>query len=160
MNTRFYNDHDRQVDRLRQSTYAGRYMLDVPGPGDQVGYVPDPHIRLQKWGANMWTNAIDLETEMSGRNQIHSRCPRSADLLSRVPQSQPISYGEDATAHIVDESRTFEPAWLLRDAPQARMFMPMGEPIAYSAVNNPTYIGMQTRQAARDRYAQGVRCPP
>ena len=35
-NTRFYNDSVRIQNQLDVLTYAGRYALNVPGPGDKM----------------------------------------------------------------------------------------------------------------------------
>ena len=48
--TRFYDDPLRISKRLEESTFAGRYQLDMPGPGVDMPFEEDPHARLQKWG--------------------------------------------------------------------------------------------------------------
>ena len=51
---------------LQLSTETGRYQIAVPGPGNNVGFSEDPFIRLQKYGANLRTNTINLESDSNG----------------------------------------------------------------------------------------------
>ena len=64
--TRFHDDPCRINKQLQESTDPGRYMLNVPGNGDKPCFMEDPYIRLQKWGANLHTNTINLESELIG----------------------------------------------------------------------------------------------
>ena len=41
-------------------------MLDTPGPGMDLPFVEDPQLRLQKWGANLQTNTLNLESDLLG----------------------------------------------------------------------------------------------
>ena len=54
------DDPARIAKELEQSTATGRYMLDVPGP-DEVD-LEDPFVRLQKHGANLRTNTLNIES--------------------------------------------------------------------------------------------------
>ena len=67
--TNIRNEPSRLELEMNQSTGTGRYMLNVPGPGDHMPMQDDPFIRLQKWGANYSPNLIYLENEL--RNQNH-----------------------------------------------------------------------------------------
>ena len=64
--TRFKYDYCRTVKEQQQATDPGRWRLDVPGNGSSPCYIEDPHIRVQKWGANLRTNTIDLESDLLG----------------------------------------------------------------------------------------------
>ena len=65
--TRFYDDPCRIEKQLQESTGTGRYMLNVPGNmGDNPCYMEDPYIRAQKWGGNLRTNTINLESDLMG----------------------------------------------------------------------------------------------
>ena len=50
---------------MNQSTGTGRYMLNVPGNGSKPCFMEDPFCRLQKWGANLQTNSINLESDVT-----------------------------------------------------------------------------------------------
>ena len=62
--TRFNYDECRTKKQLQQSTDPGRWILDVPGNGDAPCYIEDPQIIIQKWGANLRTNTINLESDL------------------------------------------------------------------------------------------------
>ena len=71
--TRFNNDHSRTRKLLQESTGPGRYMIDVPGNGPNPCFMEDPFIRLQKWGANLQTDTINIESELLGINRRNCR---------------------------------------------------------------------------------------
>ena len=58
-NTRYNNDHGRIEKKNAISTFAGRYALDTPGPGETMPFNADPHIRIQGWGANFKNNMVE-----------------------------------------------------------------------------------------------------
>ena len=47
--TRFHDDPARIKKQIQDSSFSGRYMLNVPGQGTDLPFVEDPHIRLQHW---------------------------------------------------------------------------------------------------------------
>ena len=58
--TRFHDDKSRIEKQLQEMTGAGRYMMNVPGPGNKPCFMDDPYMRLQQWGANLNTNSINF----------------------------------------------------------------------------------------------------
>ena len=72
--TRFRDDHARIEDQLRQSTFECGYMINAPGTGTSPAFAADPYIRSQKWGANLMTNSVDLESELKGIRPISKDC--------------------------------------------------------------------------------------
>ena len=71
--TRIYYDDCRTMKRLQQETDQGRWIMNVPGNGLTPSYIEDPHIRIQKWGANLRTNIVNLESDLRGVNRQISR---------------------------------------------------------------------------------------
>ena len=67
--TRFHDDQARVEKQLQELTGSGRYMIDTPGNGPAPPFMEDPFIRLQKWGANLRSNTINLESELLGIKQ-------------------------------------------------------------------------------------------
>ena len=49
-----------------------RWILNVPGNGADPCYMEDPQIIIQKWGGNLRTNTINLESDLRGVNVITS----------------------------------------------------------------------------------------
>ena len=74
--TRFHDDEARIKKRLEESTFQGRYFLNVPGPGMDLAFHEDPQLRLQKWGANLHNNTVNLESDLHGLTR--NRLPRSS----------------------------------------------------------------------------------
>jgi hypothetical protein len=115
--TRFHDDPVRIKKQLQESTGAGRYWLETPGPGFSVPFLDDPHIRLQRWGANMRTNTLNLNSDLLGleRKLTHD----IVNYSSKTPLTMANVYPIRDTA-IVNESRATHPAWMFRDLEQRR----------------------------------------
>ena len=64
--TSIKNEPCRIKKQLQEMTGLGRYMNNAPGPGKDVPFCEDPHLRLQQWGANLRTNCINLESDLLG----------------------------------------------------------------------------------------------
>ena len=71
--TRFHDDPARIKKQLEQTTFLGRYMLDCPGPGNNLPFWEDPQIRMQKWGANLRDNTVNLESDLFGMTRRLNR---------------------------------------------------------------------------------------
>ena len=64
--TRFHDDPARITKQLQQQTDQERWYLDVPGNGDKPCFILDPQIIPQKWGGNLWTHSIDIQSSLLG----------------------------------------------------------------------------------------------
>jgi len=84
--TRFHDDPCRINKQLQESTGLGRYMLNVPGNGSKPLYMDDPYIRMQKWGGNLMTNTVNLESDLFGltRNTNHDDITKNEYRLNAV----------------------------------------------------------------------------
>ena len=51
--TRFHDDSCRIQKYLEETTNIGNYEINVPGNGINMPFINDPHLRMQKWGANL-----------------------------------------------------------------------------------------------------------
>jgi hypothetical protein len=116
--TRFNYDDCRTKKKLQQSTDPGRWILNVPGNGANPYYMEDPHIILQKWGANLRTNTIQLESDLRGVNRKASRdCLGKDEYTKYNVQSNPINYPSSSNL-TTGQSRATNPAWWYRDLEQ------------------------------------------
>lgn len=127
--TRFKYDNARTHKYLQQSTDPSRYILNVPGNnGDKPLFLEDPHIRLQKWGANVYTNPIDVSSDLDGRSRKQFKyCSPTQypnNILHNSTQIQNVEVGKSFT----DETRTSHPSWLYRDLEQTRWEYPIFDP--------------------------------
>jgi hypothetical protein len=152
--TRFHDDPARIEKQLQESTGLGRYMLNVPGNGDRPSFSEDPFLRMQKWGANLMTNAINVESDLLGLTR--SACKDNLvnnDYSKAKVQTSPVKYPSQQP--ITDQSRATHPAWTTRDLEQVNWaILPLNpqENTCYPFENN-----LSTRILEKDTY---VPCAP
>lgn len=147
--TRFRDDPIRITKELQQSTFSGRYALDVPGLGTQLPFLEDSQIRLQQWGANMWSDSTNLESEFRGlgRPLNHGVQTYQETKLQKGYQI----YFPSSDIH-TDESRASHPAWVFRDLEQTRWEAPLINPQAHAI--RPFNDPIHTRILAKDHYSR------
>ena len=112
-----FSKDDNAAIRCRLNAYNNSlgYMLNVPGNGVYPDYVVDPQIRLQKFGANLSANVVDINSKLLGIDKQLNRdhyVPNTRD-----PNFNPIykqfTYPSIENA-ITDQPRTTNPAWEIR----------------------------------------------
>ena len=112
--TSIRNEPCRIKKELQQMTDIGRYQIAKPGPGANVGFVEDPHIRLQGWGANLRTNTINTESDLLGLTRSLTRdCVPLNEYERMKTQNERLNYGTITAS--TEESRAVNPAWTLLD---------------------------------------------
>jgi hypothetical protein len=117
--TRFHDDPCRINKQLQESTGLGRYMLNVPGNGSSPLYMDDPYIRLQKWGGNLMTNTINLESDLFGLSRNANRDDiKSNEYHINSVKSTKVEY--QTAAPSTDQSRATHPACEYRDLEQTK----------------------------------------
>jgi len=125
--TRFSSDPARIKKSLDQTTFTSRYMLDKPGPGLQIGFMEDPQIRMQTWGANLCENYVNLESDMLGLTRKYNRDLVDVnDHTKHAVFAPPMAWGTHQP--FVDESRASCPAFLFRSFENNRWENPMLNP--------------------------------
>jgi hypothetical protein len=147
--TRFHDDEVRIKKQLEEMTYAGRYMLDKPGPGSTMPFQEDVHVRLQEFGANLNTNNIHLESDLMGLTRNLNRDNVELNNYSEEKvHSKEISYPN--ARPFVEESRASHPAWMYRDLEHPVWETPFINPQAN--VEKPFHDNIQTRILEKDNY--------
>ena len=127
-NTRFYYDPCRTKKELQQATDPGRWILNVPGNGENPYYIEDPQIRIQKWGGNLRTNTINLESELLGVNRKLIRdCLGKNNYQNFNVSNEAIKYPSN-TSLSTEQSRATDPAWMFRDLEQVNWYYPQLNP--------------------------------
>ena len=122
--TRFFYDDCRTKKSLQQATDPGRWILNVPGNGADLPYIEDPQIIIQKWGANLRTNTINLESSLLGVNRQLSRdCLGKDNYQIYDVANEKISY-PNCNNLFTEESRAIAPAWMVRDKEQVDWYYP------------------------------------
>jgi hypothetical protein len=144
--TRFNYDDARTEKRLQEATDVGRWTLNVPV--GRLHYSDDPHIRLQKWGANLSSSAVDVENYLQGReNKGNKYC----DGVNPAPSfGLPTSHTLFSTTMkaVTDESRATHPVWWFRDLEQTRWEYPLKEQL----VIKQRFQHVDSRNMMRDSY--------
>ena len=80
----------------------------------------DPFIRMQKWGGNLMTNTVNLESDLFGlsrntnRDDIQSNEYRINAVKGKKQEYQTVS-------PYTDQSRVTHPAWEYRDLEQTKL---------------------------------------
>lgn len=146
--TRFHDDECRMQKQLQEQTYTGRYMLNVPGNGVNMPFVEDPHTRLQKWGANWNTNAIVIDNDLRGLNNKLSRDCYTSDLRWNKYNKSNVNY--PTYQQSVQQSRTTNPAWELRDTQQYKENILFLNPQENTCI--PFHNNLNTRMLEKDYY--------
>ena len=114
--TRFHDDPCRINKQLQESTGLGRYMLNVPGNGSKPLYMDDPFIRMQKWGGNLMTNTVNLESDLFGLSRLLNRDHITNEYRLHSAQTEKQNY--QSAGSCTDQSRATHPAWEFRDLEQ------------------------------------------
>jgi len=152
--TRFNYDECRTKKQLQQSTDPGRWILNVPGNGSSPCYIEDPQIIIQKWGANLRTNTINLESELLGVSKPLNRDCLHVDNYTKynVPNER-ISY-PNCTNTMTEQSRTIMPAWTARDLEQVDWYYPPLNP--QENVCLPFQSNLNTRILEKDSFQRKI----
>jgi hypothetical protein len=147
--TRFYDDPNRIRKQLEQTTFTGRYMLDVPGPGMELSFLEDPQIRMQKWGANLRDNTVNLESDLFGMTRKMNRdLVEINDYQKNAVNSSGTNWG--VTKPFVEESRASHPAWMYKSLEQDRWEYPILNPL--HGIEKKFNENIQTRILEKDHY--------
>jgi hypothetical protein len=143
--TRFYDDPARIQKQLQQMTDIGYYHLNVPGPGTNLPFLDDPNIRLQKWGANLHTNSIEIDNDFRGlyrplnRVQVEYKSTAPSTMFTKQYGNQP---------EYVLSSRDLFPHWKLRDQ-ECKQWM--NQYVVEGAKTCPITIPCENNICARER---------
>jgi hypothetical protein len=154
--TRFKYDNCRTKKELQQATDPGRWILNVPGNGANPCYMEDPQIIPQKWGANLRTNTINLESDLRGVNRHLSRDCLGKDEYQKynVP-NQPIQYPTCVNL-TTEQSRATNPAWWYRDLEQTDWYYPPLNPQVNTCL--PFQNNLSTRILEKDYFTPKRDC--
>lgn len=142
--TRFSEDQVRIEDQLRQSTFSCGYMINAPGNGLTPPFMEDPHIRVQKWGANDMTNSVNLESELRGNRPLNNDCLGKHEYGNYKVDTQKIQYPSNSSMY-TEQPRAINPAWELRCTETNRYH----EPILHSDPQENTVIPFHHNTSTR-----------
>jgi hypothetical protein len=154
--TRFKYDDCRTKKSLQQATDPGRWILNVPGNGNTPFYMEDPQIIPQKWGGNLRTNTINLESDLRGVNRQLSRdCLGKNEYQKYNVPNQAIQY-PSCSQLTTEQSRATNPAWWYRDLEQVDWQYPPLNPQANTCL--PFQNNLSTRILEKDYFTPKRDC--
>ncbi len=155
--TRFHDDPCRIEKQLQESTGPGRYALNVPGNGDKPCFMEDPHVRLQKWGANLMTNSINLESDLMGLTRSANRdCKGVNNYETQAVKSKRMRY--PVCRPYTEQPRATDPAWTARDLEQVNWAILPLDPQENTCI--PFQNNLSTRILEKDYFVAKTPCVP
>ncbi len=154
--SRFFDDEARQIKRNMIDTVGARYVHDTPGPGINLPYIADPHMRLQRSGANTFCeNMMDLNSDLRGLTRPLTRdIPSLNEYKKYAVKPQRLIKNPDVVDYITDETRASNPAWQLREGEVNRWLCPLLNPVDTAYLNKPFYSDLNTRMLEKDHFKQ------
>ena len=147
--TRFHDDPNRIKKQIAESSFTGRYMLNVPGQGADLPFIEDPHIRLQHWGANLRNDTVNLESDLRGMTRRLNRDNSDLNEYKHFAK-EPSSVTYKKAEPFVQETRASHPAWTYKDLEQTRWEHPWINPQDNFEQKFPW--NLQTRILEKDNY--------
>ena len=151
--TRFHDDPARIKKQIEESSFAGRYMLNTPGQGTDLPFFEDPQLRLQKWGANLRNNTVNLESDLRGLTRRTNR-----DLIDDNDYKQHAAITSHQNYNnkqpFIEESRVSHPAWMYKDLEQSRWESPFLNPL--NGLEKLFNENIQTRILEKDFFVPRV----
>ena len=152
--TRYNYDKCRTSKNLQQSSDPGRYMLNTPGPGLYLPFFNDPQVRMQKWGANLMTNTINLESDLMGLTRpINRDFKDNNEYTNKSVKSNRVQY--PSMQPTTEQPRATHPAWTARDLEQVDWYTLPLNPQENTCIRFENNIS--TRIIQKDNF---VACPP
>jgi hypothetical protein len=152
--TRFHDDPCRIKKQLQEATGAGRYILNKPGWGDKPCFMSDPQIRMQQWGGNLRTNALDLESDLMGLTRPLTHDCDKNNFQKQSVSSEKMVYPE--CNPLTDESRVTNPAWWYRDLEQNHRYILPLNPQENTCI--PFQNNLNTRILEKDYFVAEAPC--
>ncbi len=130
--------------------------MNVPGNGANPCYMEDPQIIIQKWGGNLRTNTINLESDLRGVNrQIGKDCLGKDNYKSYNVPNEAIQY-PTCNNLFTEQSRATNPAWWYRDLEQVDWQYPPLNPQVNVCM--PFQNNLSTRVLEKDYYTPKRDC--
>jgi hypothetical protein len=148
--SRYNNDRGRIEKQNAILTHPGRYALDAPGPGDQMAFNADPHIRIQKWGANFRDNMMDINSDLRGMTRPLTRDIPEVNDYKQWSVKPSVAFTPEETNYVTDDSRSTHPAWTYREAEINRFEPTLLNPL--DQLEKPFHYDLNTRILERDNF--------
>ena len=154
--TRFHDDPCRISKQNQQATDPGRWILDVPGNGDSPCFMMDPQIIPQKWAGNLWSNRVDVQSNLLGIDRKLTKYNiGSYEASASKVNAHPIQYPNCYTL-TTEQSRVTNPAWMYKDLEQPNWNYLPEDPQAH--VSMPFANNISSRILEKDQFQRTFDC--
>jgi hypothetical protein len=166
--SRLFDDEARIRKRNAIDTFEGRYRMDVPGNGADMPFNADPHIRIQKWGANFSTNMMDINSDLRGMTRPLNKDYIEINEYKKFSVNPKLANANPETVnYITDETRATNPAWVLKEHESNRWNSTLGatrlsaggalespfiNPVDMTFLKKPFYENLNTRILEKDYF--------
>ena len=140
--TRFHDDAARIEKQLQESTGSCRYILNTPGTGTTPHFMDDPFIRMDKWGANLRTNFVDVQSDLRGLTRSLRRDTQAYETHVAPSESKRYPTKQPGT----DQSRATHPAWMTKGLETVRWDLPREDPLAHIEIPFETNASTRVEQ--------------
>jgi hypothetical protein len=118
----------------------------------------DPQIIPQKWGGNLWTHSIDIQSSLLGIDrQLNRDCLEKDKYKRQTVYASPIDYPVCDTL-TTEQSRAIMPAWTARDLSQNHAYILPKNPQLNTEMPFQNYIS--TRILEKDSFKREFECVP
>lgn len=147
--TRFKYDDCRTEDRIKQSSGPMRYILSVPGPGSNTNLISDPYIRLQKYGANIRNNPVDVNSDLLGltRNLTLDCC----DYKKYQVKSKPM-FAQNYNYSLTNQPRESQTLYEVKEKQHDNFDYLFWNPEVHANLMIPFENNLSSRIVEKDKY--------
>ena len=116
----------------------------------------DPYIIPQKWGGNLWTNSVDVQSNLLGIDkQLGRDCVDKTPYKRQTVHTSPILYPTSSVL-TTEQSRAIAPAWMVRDKEQVDWYYPPLDPQENTCM--PFNNNLSTRILEKDYFTPKRDC--
>lgn len=149
MSTRFHDDESRIKKQTEMSSFQCKYFMNTPGQGLNLPYCEDTHLRLQKWGGNLQTNTVNLESDFRGltrklnRDNIEKNNYNNHKIISNK-----VDYS--TSDPFTEQSNATHPKWMYRSFNPDRWEQPIFNP--QENLEKGFHDNIQTRILEKDNF--------
>jgi hypothetical protein len=115
-----------------------------------MAFNADPHIRIQKWGANFRNNMMDINSDLRGMTRPLTRDIPEVNDYKQWSVKSSVAFTPEETNYVTDDSRATHPAWTYREAQINRFEPPLLNPL--DQLEKPFHYDLNTRILERDHF--------
>jgi len=145
--TRLYNDKNKIIMDNKFDYDSCNYILNVPGNGLRPSFIKDPYVRMQKFGGNISSNIIDVNSNLIGLDRKIGRDCTQNEYNNNIYSAYNFPEIKET---ITRQPRAENPAWELRDQEKNHWDYPLKDP--QNHIESPFDNNVSSRILEKDNY--------